>query len=330
MAIAYLGCDGFDNGTFKLPYVDRNNDNQDTVNQNPKTGVYSCRIQYTDGWIQYPMSGNPANPSVGLWVYPNTGYDDDSSICIRFHLTSGEYVGVRWDGTNHTFDAYVDGVKVADGTANAVKTNRYFNVQVYAVIDNAGSIQCKVQGVEVLNYSGDTLPDGATAQVDYFYIWCIPNVGFATYVDNIVWGTGGYTGDVRVEYLPPTADTGVDDWTASAGDSYSCIDEVPKNDADYIYSSGNGEAVELDLTDWTGTGFTPVMVGAWARMQEDVATGESIKVGVDSGGTDDTTEHVATDDWEHNPHFMDDNPDDSLPWEDADIDALKLRYEAVI
>ena len=140
MAIAYLGCDGFDNGTFKLPYVDRNNANQDTVNQNPKTGVYSCRIQYTDGWIQYPMSGNPANPSVGLWVYPNTGYDDDSSICIRFHLTSGEYVGVRWDGTNHTFDAYVDGVKVADGTAFTNYGDKIFVTGKMKIVVSAGGV----------------------------------------------------------------------------------------------------------------------------------------------------------------------------------------------
>jgi len=42
------------------------------------------------------------------------------------------------------------------------------------------------------------------------------------------------------------------------------------------------------------------------------------------------TEHALSTEWEYYFHTADDNPADSAEWEDADIDALKLRYEAVI
>jgi hypothetical protein len=129
----------------------------------------------------------------------------------------------------------------------------------------------------------------------------------------------------------PTADTAVDDFTASAGDSFECVNEKPANDdTDYIYSDTNGHETELDLADFDATNKTPIGVNVFCHARQLAGEGQQLKVGVDSGGTDDTgTKNLSTS-WAQFVHFLEDNPADSLPWEDADLDALKARVEAVI
>jgi hypothetical protein len=108
------------------------------------------------------------------------------------------------------------------------------------------------------------------------------------------------------------------------------VDEIPPNTTDYIYTSTNTDETELELADFTGTGKTILGVQVFARAKEDVATAEQLELGVDSNGTDDTDTKTMTDAWQGYWYFLQDNPDDAAAWEDADIDALKWRVEAVI
>jgi hypothetical protein len=277
-------------------------------------------------WVRYAVSGTPDNASIGLWVDPAEQWNNDNGFSIELLLSTSEIIEIRWDGTNHIFDAWVDGVKVADGSE--APANEYFHVQFYAFIDNSGFIRTKIDGVLDINYSGDTLPAGATAQITHVYLTV--NFSGNVYWDDFVLATGDYTGDIRVDYIAPTADTAQDDWTASAGDSFSCIDEVPRSTADYIYTQTNGHATELDLGAWTETNKTPVLVDAMGAAQQDAATGESLKVGVDSNGIDDTTEYALSTAWKYYHHYMAQDPDGPGAWDDAAIEALKYRVEAVI
>lgn len=325
MAIAFLGCRGWDNGNVLALSTDYSGAHTAQTTA-PHTGAYSLRHQAT-GWIRYPFTGTPNNGSMTAWIWLEGDYSIDNVVWLRFELSSGEFIDLRWDGTNHTFDAYVDGSKVADGTVSPA--DDWFNVQFYTVVDNSGSIQCLISGQQSINYSGDTLPVGASAEVVYVYLHRQASSGY-TYTDDFAWGTGGLLGDCRVDYLAPNADTAVDDWTATAGDSYQCVDEKPANDSDYIYSSVNAEATELDLDAFSGTGKVIKGVSVIGRAKEDVATAEQLELGVDSNGTDDTDTKTMTDGFLYYTYFLENNPDDAAPWEDADIDALKVRVEAVI
>jgi len=329
MAIAYLGSDGFDNGTLRFVTGDMSGNVALLAVPAPHTGAYSLRLGAHAGTIRYSVTGTPANCSVSFWINLSTHYDVTAPP-VYFYLTTGETIGIIWDFVNHTYDAYVDDVKVADGTVT-VLMNDWFQVQLYAVIDNAGSIQVKIGGQLSIDYSGDTLPIGAAAQVEYVYFSMVGDAGTYLYLDDIVWGTGGYLGDCRVEWLPPDADTGVDDWLKSVGgDAYAVVDEIPASNADYLYTDTDAQSTELELTDWDDTDKTPLFVTAWARAYEDAATAESLKVGVDSGGVDDVTEYIMTDAYQYYDHFMDENPDGPAAWDNAAIDALKHRLESVI
>ena len=328
MAGTFLYADGFETGTNKGPWMSWDAGYVYPVVDAVKTGTYSLFMQYpvTAGWL---IPGTLANPSISLWIYLKNIFAIDGSVRLEFVLTNGDIIDLRWDSTNSTFDAYVDGNKVADGS-ETIPSNDWFNVQFYAVINDSGSIKVKLDDTESVNYYGDTLPAGASAEVEYFKIHIISNTADALRADDLVIGTGDYMEVCHIDYLVPTADTAVDDWTPTSGDSYSVVDEAPVSDVDYLYETVNTSEVELDVADWVGTDKTVFAVAVWGRMKEDAATGEAVKLGVDSGGVDNATQYTVTDDWEYNYHTMELDPDTSAPWTDSAIDALKLRLEAVI
>lgn len=298
-----------------------------------KTGSYALALYGLNGnrFARFPISGSPSNPSVSLWVLcGSTTVYDQSKIWLRFLVETGHYIDLRWNSTTHTFDAYIDDTIAKAGTVS-VGTNTWFHVQFYAVIDDApnGAIYVKIDGRESIAETGlDTMP-GATGGVTHFYVM-LTNTPNTAYFDDLAIGYGGFLGDIRCIDIRPSADTAQDDWTPSAGDNYSTIDETPPSDADYNETNVDAQADELALGDFDGVTYNPVAVTAWVRAQMLAATGDSIKVGIDSGGTDDVTEHALSTTWQYYFHTADLNPADAAEWEDADIDALLLRYESVI
>ena len=325
-----LGARGWECGNSMLNAVDRNGAGT-IVSTWASTGTYSLQLySIGTGWARWAMTGTPASPSVSVWILPtsifNDAWDVNGTIKIQFELDTGEIIEARFDQPNHTFDAYVDGAKVADGTVELLNPAP-FHLQFSVTVADVGSIEVKLNGHECINYIGDTKPGAATGAI-YLYAATINQRGYR--IDDLVWGSGGYLGDLRCPDIRPTADTAQDDWTPSAGDNYSTIDETPPSDADYNETNTDAQADELDMGDFDGVTYDPRATVAWVRAKMLAATGDSIKVGVDSAATDSVTEHALSTDEEYYFHTNDDNPADSGAWEDADIDALKLRYESVI
>jgi len=322
---------GWECGNAMLTSVDTSNTGyMQAISGGAKTGSYKLFVGGDwHHWARWSIPGIPANPSVSVWINPDDCYDD-YEMYLRFLLDTGEYIDLRWNTGTHTFDAYVDGSLVAGGSVE-VSNNDWFHVQFYLVVADSGSIQVKIDGHESINYSGDTKPQAGTTGATYFYAYGGGGGTKNFFIDDLVIGTGGFLGDLRCYDLRPSADTAQADWTPSTGsDHYALLDETPEDDADYVSTATNGHADELELEDFDASDKTPVAVVAWVRAKADDAVGAQLKVGVDSGGTDDVETVDLSTAWEYYFHTMDDNPADSAEWEDADIDALKLRYEAVI
>jgi len=303
------------------------------------TGAYSLGMARSStgssySYANFAVSGTPTNPSVSIWIYLKTGYGTTatatSGTCLRFLLSTGEYVELRWNGVTHTFDAYVDNGLVDSGSVE-VSMNTWFHTQFYlTVADPAGTIDVKIDGHTSITYVGDTDPTGGATVSVFRLHGGVGGTSNKDHYDDLVWGTGGYLGDLRCVEIRPNADTAQDDWTPSAGDNYSTIDETPPSDADYNETNTDAQADELAMGDFDGVTYDPRATVAWVRAKMLAATGDSINVGVDSNGTDSVTERALSTDEEYYFHTNDDNPDDSAAWEDADIDALLLRYESVI
>ena len=333
MACTYLGFRGWENGSRIAPDSDITQGGVDDVfayaaGVAHHTGNYSLHIRNITT-IRYWVTGTPANLGVSFWIRQVYDY----GFRVELTLSTGESLWYVYDSAGSTYDAYVDEVKVADGNAIVFEPNaEYYHLDIYTVVDNAGSMGCKINGQVAINYNGDTLPDGASAEIVDFRLAKTDGGSDVFYfrIDDLAWGTGDYPGDVRVEAIVPTADTAVDDWTPTAGDSYACVDEIPPNTSDYIYTNTNTDETELDLGDFDGADKTILAVQVIMHANEDTADANEIKEGVDSNGTDDTTQHIMSTVWTNYVHFMLNNPDDDAAWEDGDIDALKVRVEAVI
>ena len=333
MAIAILGARSWECGNSMLNTVDASSLVNVTVSATEKhTGARSLLINDHASWARWAIEGTPTDPSVSVWVFLKGSFNSNGTgndySNIRFHLTSGEYVDLRWNGAMHTYDAYVNGALFKAGTI-AVTVNTWFHVQFYAQIAHAGNIGVKIDGHESINWPGDTLP-GVSDAVDYLYIYSGAHTIQQDYIDDLVWGSGGYLGDLRCVDIMPDADTAQDDWTPTGASNAASINEVPPSDASYNEVNTDAQADELDLGDFDGVTYTPVAVTAWARAWMLAATGDSLKVGVVSNAVEVTTTSALSTAAQYYFHTEDENPDGPVPWDDAAIDALLLRYESVI
>ena len=288
------------------------------------SGAYSMRLINED-WAREAIGD--ANPSTSIWIYLGGGFDLTGAK-LEFILDTGEMIRAQWNGVTHTIDAYVDDVLAASGSVE-VRVNDWFHVQFYVEIADAGHIYMLIDGHESINQAYDTQPAGAAVATYVRYTGHFPAAGF-TYIDDWVWGYDDYLGDLRCPDIRPNADTAQDDWTPSAGDNYSTVNETPPNDATYNETNTNGHIDELAMADFDDTLMTPRAVVAYARVRMEGAFGDSFKVGIDSNGTDVTTEYTLSAAYEYYTHGADVDPDGDIAWTDAAVDALLLRYESVI
>lgn len=340
MAVEILRAYGFESGTLMPDSVDRGTGARNVRVLNVgHTGSYSIggstSVIGDTGWWRVAIPGSVSDPAISCWpnLYRsfNTSGTGTSYHNIRFLLSTGQYIDLRWNGTSHTYDAYVNNVLVASGTIE-VSVNTWFNVQCYLVVADAGSIQVKIDGHMSIDYSGDTQPGGAaTVTYVYFYTNGAGSDGLYDSIDDLVIASGGFTGGLVCPELTPTGDTAQADFTPSTGaDHYALVDERPANDDDYNSTSTTGHADELALSDYDGATYIPRAVTIWVRALMGSPDGDSLKVGLNSNGTVDDTVSALSTQAEYYYHTADNNPDDAAEWDDADIDALLLRYESVI
>ena len=153
MAVEILRAYGFESGTLMPDSVDRGTGARNVRVLNVgHTGSYSIggstSVIGDTGWWRVAIPGSVSDPAISCWpnLYRsfNTSGTGTSYHNIRFLLSTGQYIDLRWNGTSHTYDAYVNNVLVASGTIE-VSVNTWFNVQCYLVVD-AGSIQVKIDG----------------------------------------------------------------------------------------------------------------------------------------------------------------------------------------
>lgn len=289
------------------------------------TGDYGLYINGS-GHVQQPLGGAQSEAYQSVWVDPSNAGDEDS--IISFVLADGNTVFLRYRTGSNTWDAYVGGSNIASGSVES--PDGYHNVQVYLLSSDSGSIQTKVDGIDDINYSGDTKP-GTSTVIEYCRLQQSATSGPSTYFDNWVFGDDGWPGDWRFDKSFPNGDTATEDWILSTGtDSYVLLDEAPPDDNDYIYTTTNSDQTIVDLEDWSGSGFTPQAVMMWARAQKDSASGQQLKI-IDSDGTNTnvgSAQDILTS-WSYVFKFRTTAPDGGA-WTDTDVDNLQVGVEASI
>ncbi len=330
-----LGARGFDAGSSMLNSADMSNPYYVFVTtERAKTGNYSLFIgNWDDNWARWALAGSPNNPSVSVWINADQCYNINgngtSGLNLRYLLGTGHWVELRWNGFTHTFDAYVNGNLFKAGTVE-VSVNTWFHVQFCAAIATYGNITVLIDGHESINWHGNTQPDDMTGAT-YFYVYGGGSEGKHFYIDDLVFGYGGLLGDLRVYEMRPAGDA-LTEWTPSAGnDNYIMENETPPNDTTYTEANANGLQDELTLTPFDLTNQSCHAVIAWTRAKMMDGVGDSIDVGIDSGGVDSVRRSALSTQWEYyfgNVEMV--NPNGGGTWTQSALDALKIRKVAVI
>ena len=185
----------------------------------------------------------------------------------------------------------------------AISHLQYAYVEVRATIaDSGGTCIVKVNGVEAINYTGDTKNAGTTTTIDEigFAATSVISGGYVYWDDFYVLdGTDAtaatgrpdntFLGDVRVEALRPNGNGALSQWVGSDGnstDNYLLVDEVPANATDYTGTATAGNRDLWTLEDVTAGaqavfGVQPIYV-----VQKSDSGAASVKfIARDSGGT---------------------------------------------
>lgn len=255
---------------------------------------------------------------------------DNSNLILEIRGTGGDmfYIYINPGGSIGLFRS---GTLVASSTRNLIPEDWYYFEIKYIPDNAAGECTVLVNGSQWVTFSGDTI-----ASAGSMTIVRMQETGgnlHYHYVDDFVINDDSgadnntYPGQVHLSLATVTSDGDASDWTPSAGSNYENVDEIPPSTADYNYSSNATDVDLYDITDPLAGTETILNLIVNGIMQLDNGSGD-MALTLKTNGTEydgDTT--ALTETWTLYQHVWADNPDDSNPWEPADIDDLQIGAE---
>lgn len=263
-----------------------------------------------------------------LWqLYSDTG----SLICRVSHTIAGALSFVPNSGTTLT----EAGNSLTGGAWHWVEIKVLFGTTAAN-----GSVTIKVDGTTVI--TGTSLDTNTTGTgVGRIEFGPAGNSANPAYIDDVVVMnlTGStmndFIGDSRINTHTPVADGGVVNWTATgAANDYQCVDDSPNatnGDTDYIASSTVGQESRFDMSN---TALTPTTVHAvhlrYRGKKTDAGT-RTLRGLINSSSTESVgTEYGLSDGyrWFWGDIFTLD-PNGSIPWTEASVNALQVGVEIV-
>lgn len=239
----------------------------------------------------------------GFRIHP--GNLSDQSI-VKFQSPSaGNQCALRLSSAGHiqVVRGNAPGVVLATGTATLATGNWYYVECHMIVSDTVGAYETRINGTVDLAYTTgqDTRTDGTYSTVDRINL--SGNGIMTMYFDDMYLcdttgsANSGYLGnpDLKIQGFSPSAAGDHTGLTPSTGANYTCVDEVPPSDSDYVTGTDTS-AYDLynipNLTGITGIQAATLWLRAAAASAANVAT--VVKYDSDADGTADT-ESVGSD-----------------------------------
>lgn len=225
-----------------------------------------------------------------------------------------------------------------------ISSAQYALFETHIKIANVGGIiECAIDGILVFSFTGDTQPFTSTT-IDNFQ-WGYTTAGNVAYnMDDIaINNTDGlndnsWCGDGRIFMMNPVADGDVIQLSrggTDTGANWSQVDEIPPDgDTTYVYSSGSGQYDFYNLSSGSsivGVSDTISRIYVESRTRELSATGESIRLGILSSGSEYWSADipVTTTYSRYEANTWATNPATGLPWTISDLDNLQAGVKVV-
>lgn len=185
-------------------------------------------------------------------------------------------------------------------------------------------------------YGGATISNGGPFYMDDYYIYdfvgdSAVDTDFCPTTDGGGMATG-YIGELQVMLRMANGDTAEADWLKSTGtEGFSLIDEVPSNDADYVYSLADTDLSEFEIEDLPEEITYIRGVGIHSRISKSDAGAAMYRVGMKSDiEVSDAAERPMTIEPTYWRDEVNVDPDSGARWTRASFNAAWLRIRRTI
>jgi len=198
----------------------------------------------------------------------------------------------------------------------------------YIPLNSGGVVQVKLDGVQEINFSGDS-----TAGLENIETFRIGSNGVDNrgYFDDIVLDDADWIGNTKIQKLQISGAGTTSEWDASAGNPEDCIDEIPHSDTDYVSTNVADESITCACADMTGDVVSVKCLQLHGRMAyEGAPTPTKQKLAIRVNGSeyygDDESPALTFGNFSK---IWSLNPNDAAAWEEADINAIEIGVRSV-
>lgn len=290
-------------------------------------GSYCLDLNSSTEYIQKSITADDEMYTAVLWRPIS---ETTSGGIIHFYKDGTLLVSIIRNTTSKKLEAYRGSALVDTGTDTIIHGTTYL-IEVRVLIhDSTGRIQVKVDGVSDIDFTGDT-KEGSDTQFNRIRLgYGLVNKWDYAYFDNLILDDAAWIGDTKIQAVVPIGVGNTTGWTPSAGANWECVDEKPPNDADYVSINANDVMDTYVAGNLSGSidNIKCVQVQSRTRI-EGAPTPTNLKLVVRSGGTDYLSGNKSVSAAEKGLwNLWEDNPADSLAWEEADVNAMEIGIKS--
>lgn len=200
----------------------------------------------------------------------------------RLHLT------LSWNTDGSLSVARSGGGTLASTPAGSIPYDTWGHVEFRAILADgtSGEVEVRINGISVINFTGDTRNAGTSANIDGIMIGDSSNMW---YDDLYICDSTGpapyntFLGDIRINTITPTGAGSTTQFTPYSGANYENVDELPYSASDYVTSSLSGSRDTYAMGDITGD-YTILGVQNNVIARKSDAGGTGIRSAIVSGG----------------------------------------------
>ena len=302
-----------------------------TSSPTPRTGTYAARGS------DLSRSIAPATNTliVGFAFYWNGAGSSSVSISnnaaptvltmqTTLELTSGGTIRIRTGSSTGTILAT---------SAVCLNASSWNFIEWKTLVDNSGTYTVKVNGLQVLNGSGDTQGQSTSTIAAMAY-----TIAANMAIDDVyLLDTNGsylndFIGDCKVECLTPSTGNGTNTGltTSTGADHGALVDESPANDdTDYNYGTAAGVKDTYNFPSLATTGAVKaVQVSARAKKTDSATKELAIVARENSTDSDGATQALSTS-YTQYQQIWEKRPSDNSDWTSSDVNAGEFGLKVV-
>lgn len=316
--MARVFIDGFESGGYDLYDASANASVISSAGKD-MNGSYCLNLTTGGAYVYKAISSISEVYLAVLW---RPSAPSDLQPIFRFQNGVSDVATLYRNNSTNKLQAYRGNTLIDTGTKTVSNDTTYL-IEVYFKLANAGGrFVVKVDDVGDIDFTGDT----ETASNGTFNrIYLGRNDATKTtkaYFDNFIIDDADYPGDTNIQAIVPTGAGNTTEWTASAGANWECVDEIPKNDADYVSTTGVKKDTYV-AGDMSGSPDSIKCVQIQSRSQN-ISFTNNLMLIVRSGGTDYESSNKAISAFKSYYHIWETNPADAAAWEEADVNAIEI------